>query len=56
MINSNTQTDILKRYYDMLYPEQLKENEYIALFFMKTDKNGNVVINENNKKQNFTDL
>ncbi|MFG6378258.1 MAG: hypothetical protein K1W19_08095 [Lachnospiraceae bacterium] len=52
-MSSNTQTDILKRYYDMLYPEQLKENEYIALFFMKTDKNGNVVIDENNKKVEF---
>lgn len=44
---------VLKRYYDMLYPEKLKENEFIALFFMKTDKNGEPVIGKNNKKVEF---
>ena len=28
----------------MLYPEKLKDNEYVALFFIKTDKNGNEVV------------
>lgn len=27
----------------MLYPEKLKDNEYVALFFMKTDRNGDVI-------------
>ena len=27
----------------MLYPEKLKDNEYVALFFMKTDKDGNEI-------------
>ena len=37
----------------MLYPEKLKDNEYVALFFMKTDKNGNVVIGKDGKKDEF---
>lgn len=37
----------------MLYPEKLKDNEYVALFFMKTDKNGNVVIGRDGKKDEF---
>lgn len=37
----------------MLYPEKLKDNEYVALFFMKTDKNGNVVIGKDGKKVEF---
>ena len=27
----------------MLYPENLKENEYICLFLSKTDENGNEI-------------
>ena len=49
MINSNTQTDILKRYYDMLYPEQLKENEYIRMIALRRDKNGDVGKEEEDK-------
>ncbi len=37
----------------MLYPEKLKDNEYVALFFMKTDKDGNVVIGKDGKKVEF---
>lgn len=37
----------------MLYPEKLKDNEFVALFFMKTDKNGNVVIGKDGKKVEF---
>lgn len=37
----------------MLYPEKLKDNEYVALFFMKTDKNGNAVIGRDGKKVEF---
>ena len=37
----------------MLYPKKLKDNEYVALFFMKTDKNGNVVIGKDGKKVEF---
>ncbi len=37
----------------MLYPEKLKDNEYVALFFMKTDKNGNIVIGKDGKKVEF---
>ena len=37
----------------MLYPEKLKDNEYVALFFMKTDKDGNVVIGKDGKKVKF---
>lgn len=52
-MTDNTQTDILKRYYDMLYPEQLKENEYICLFLAKADKKGNPVLDETGKEINF---
>ncbi len=37
----------------MLYRGKLKDNEYVALFFMKTDKNGNVVIGKDGKKVEF---
>lgn len=37
----------------MLYPEKLKDNEYVALFFMKTDKDGNVVIGKDGKEVKF---
>ena len=37
----------------MLYPEKLKDNEYVALFFMKTDKDGNVLIGKDGKKVEF---
>ena len=30
----------------MLYPEKLKEDEYVALFLVKTDRNGNPVLDE----------
>ena len=34
--------NFLKRYYDMLYPESLKENEYVCLFMVKTDEGANL--------------
>lgn len=37
----------------MLYPEKLKDNEYIALFFMGTDRAVDVAINQNNRKIEF---
>lgn len=37
----------------MLYPEKLKDNEYVALFFMKTDKNGKPVIGKDGKIVEF---
>jgi len=37
----------------MLYPERLKDNEYVALFFMKTDKDGKVAIGKDGKKVEF---
>ena len=37
----------------MLYPEKLKDNEYVALFFMKTDKNGGLVIGKDGKIVKF---
>lgn len=52
MIN-NRQTEILKRYYDMLYPEKLKDNEYICLFLAKTDDKGNTVLDENGNEIKF---
>ncbi len=37
----------------MLFPEKLKDNEYVALFFMKTDKNGEPVIGKDGKIVKF---
>lgn len=34
------QAEFLKRYYEMLYPEQLREDEYVCLFMQKEDENG----------------
>lgn len=33
----------------MLFPKVLKENEYICLFLVKTDKKGNPVLDEDGK-------
>lgn len=52
-MNNKLQIEVLKRYYDMLYPDNLKENEYVALFFMKTDNKGNIIVDKNNKKVEF---
>lgn len=30
----------MKRYYEMLFPKELKENEYVCLFMTKTDNDG----------------
>lgn len=43
----------LKRYYEMLYPSQLKENEYVCLFMVKTDKEGNTACNEDGSEIKF---
>lgn len=42
MFISNSQTEYLKRYYDMLFPTYLRENEYIRLIALRRDENGNV--------------
>lgn len=43
----------LKRYYDMLYPESLKENEYVCLFVVKTDEEGNPVCDADGNEITF---
>lgn len=45
-IFNETQVEILRRYYDMLYPKTLKDNERVCLFLVKTDKNGKVLLNK----------
>lgn len=37
----------------MLYPTTLKENEYVCLFLVKTDKEGNVILDRNGKEVKF---
>ncbi len=37
----------------MLYPEKLKDNEYICLFLVKTDSNGNAVSDETGNEIRF---
>lgn len=37
----------------MLFPKVLKENEYICLFLVKTDKRGNPVLDEDGKEIKF---
>ena len=37
----------------MLFPKVLKENEYICLFLVKTDKMGNPVLDEDGKEIQF---
>ena len=34
----------------MLYPEKLKDNEYIRMIALRRDTDGNVGTNENDKK------
>lgn len=52
-INNNTQTECLKRYYEMLFPKVLKENEYVCLFLVKTDEQGNPVLDESGNEIKF---
>lgn len=40
---SDSQIEYLRRYYNMLFPEKLKDNEYVCLFMMKTDENGDTI-------------
>ena len=42
MLISETQRDYLKQYYDMLYPNVLKNNEYIRMLALRRDNDGNV--------------
>ena len=37
----DTQEQILRQYFDMLYPEKLRDTEYIRLVGIRRDKNGN---------------
>ena len=37
----------------MLFPKVLKENEYICLFLVKTDKRGNPALDEDGKEIKF---
>lgn len=37
----------------MLYPKDLRENEYICLFLVKTDENGNPVLDEDGNEVKF---
>ena len=37
----------------MLFPKELKENEYVCLFMVKTDKNGNVALDKDGKEIHF---
>ena len=40
---NQTDTSIfLKRYYDMLYPSELRDNEYVCLFFLKENENQDI--------------
>lgn len=45
--------EILKRYYYMLFPKELKENEYVCLFLVKTDKQGNPVLDKDGQEVRF---
>ena len=47
------ETDYLQRYYYMLFPNELKENEYVCMFFMKTDKDGKVQLDKDGKEIKF---
>lgn len=38
----NNQTGFLKQYYEMLYPEKLKDNEYIRMLALRRDESGQV--------------
>lgn len=38
----NSQTGFLKQYYEMLYPEKLKDNEYIRMLALRRDESGQV--------------
>ena len=46
IVTNEKVTKILKRYYYMLFPKELKENEYVCLFLVKTDKDGNPVVDK----------
>ena len=50
---SNMQTEYFKRYYDMVFPKTLKENEYICLFLVKTDNEGNVLLDKDGNEIKF---
>lgn len=42
IISKITQTEVLKRYYDLLFPEKLKDNEYIRMIALRRNKDGEV--------------
>ena len=50
---SSIQTDFLKRYYDMLFPRELRENEYVCLFLVKADKEGNTQLDDEGNEIKF---
>ena len=41
-ITEYTENDILKQYYSMLYPEKLRQNEYIRLVALRRDASGKI--------------
>ena len=47
--------DILKRYYDMVFPTKLQENEYIRLVALRRNKKGQVISSIVDYVQNFED-
>lgn len=52
-ITSYKGIDYLKRYYYMLFPKELKENEYVCLFLVKTDSAGNVLLDKDGNEIKF---
>lgn len=49
----NKESEYLKRYYEMLFPAELKENEYVCLFIVETDEKGNTLLNEDGSEKKF---
>ena len=49
----NNQTDFLKQYYEMLYPEKLKDNEYIRMLALRRDESGQVGTAKGDKITNY---
>lgn len=49
------QTEVLKRYYEMLYPKDLRENEYIRMIALKRNKDGKVISSVVDFVNNFDD-